>query len=67
MSASYVCCNLLIAYSLSQFELELVYFHVGRSPSMGASGAGSDRWAIFSPTCGTGGFKPRARCTRSAP
>ena len=28
----------------------------GRSPSMGTSGAGSDRWAIFSPTCGTGGL-----------
>ena len=28
----------------------------GRSPSMGASGAGSDRWAIISPTCGTGGL-----------
>ena len=39
----------------------------GRSPSMGASGAGSDRWAIFSPTCGTGGLKPRVQCTRSAP
>ena len=30
--------------------------HVERSPSMGALGAGSDRWAIFSPTCGTGGL-----------
>ena len=28
----------------------------GRSPLRGASGAGSDRWAIFSPTCGTGGL-----------
>ena len=28
----------------------------GRSPSRGASGAGSDRWAIFSPACGTGGL-----------
>ena len=36
-------------------------------PIEGSSGAGSDRWAIFSPTCGTGGLKPRARCTRSAP
>ena len=25
-------------------------------PIEGASGAGSDRWAIFSPTCGTGGL-----------
>ena len=25
-------------------------------PLEGASGAGSDRWAIFSPTCGTGGL-----------
>ena len=25
-------------------------------PIEGTSGAGSDRWAIFSPTCGTGGL-----------
>ena len=34
---------------------------------MGASGAGSDRWAIARPPAEQGGLKPRARCTRSKP